>query len=143
MWEILEKIKNYLLKMDFTNLSNFTEKNVVLGVVDLSRYENDIIVSVIPDEEQDAEESFLDGQGINLSFTITVLCRGQKQEILIKNICEYSRQICNILREDCTLGGIVDNLKLEKRKYFLDAGPTSEQMTAVEIPLTVLYEEIF
>lgn len=139
MWEILEKIKEYLLKMDFTNLPNFTEKNIVLGVVDLSRYENNVIVSVIPDEEQDAEESF-SGQGINLSFTITILCRGKKQENLIKQISEYTKQICNVFREDCTLGGLADNSKLEKRKYYLDAGATAEQMAAVEIPMTILYE---
>lgn len=139
MWEILEKIKEYLLKMDFTNLPNFTEKNIVLGVVDLSRYENNIIVSVIPDEEQDAEESF-SGQGINLSFTITILCRGKKQENLIKQISEYTKQICSVFRKDCTLGGLVDNSKLEKRKYYLDAGATAEQMVAVEIPMTILYE---
>lgn len=139
MWEILEKIKEYLLKMDFTNLPNFTEKNIVLGVVDLSRYENTVIVSVIPDEEQDAEESF-NGQGINLSFTITILCRGKKQENLIKQISEYTKQICNVFRKDCTLGGLVDNSKLEKRKYYLDAGATAEQMVAVEIPMTILYE---
>lgn len=139
MWEILEKIKEYLLKMDFTNLSNFTEKNIVLGVVDLSRYENNVIVSVIPDEEQDAEESF-SGQGINLSFTITILCRGKKQENLIKQISEYAKQICSVFREDCTLGGLVDNSKLEKRKYYLDAGATTDQMVAVEIPMTILYE---
>lgn len=139
MWEILEKIKEYLLKMDFTNLPNFTEKNIVLGVVDLSRYENNVIVSVIPDEEQDAEESF-SGQGINLSFTITILCRGKKQENLIKQISEYTKQICSVFREDCTLCGLVDNSKLEKRKYYLDAGATAEQMVAVEIPMTILYE---
>lgn len=139
MWEILEKIKEYLLKIDFTNIPNFTEKNIVLGVVDLSRYENNVIVSVIPDEEQDAEESF-SGQGINLSFTITILCRGKKQENLIKQISEYTKQICNVFREDCTLGGLVDNSKLEKRKYYLDAGATAEQMVAVEIPMTILYE---
>lgn len=139
MWEILEKIKEYLLKIDFTNIPNFTEKNIVLGVVDLSRYENNVIVSVIPDEEQDAEESF-SGQGINLSFTITILCRGKKQENLIKQISEYTKQICNVFREDCTLGGLVDNSKLEKRKYYLDAGTTAEQMVAVEIPMTILYE---
>lgn len=139
MWEILEKIKEYLLKMDFTNLPNFTEKNIVLGVVDLSRYENNVIVSVIPDEEQDAEESF-NGQGINLSFTITILCRGKKQENLIKQISEYTKQICSVFREDCTLGGLVDNSKLEKRKYYLDAGATADQMVAVEIPMTILYE---
>lgn len=139
MWEILEKIKEYLLKMDFTNLPNFTEKNIVLGVVDLSRYENTVIVSVIPDEEQDAEESF-NGQGINLSFTITILCRGKKQENLIKQISEYTKQICSVFRKDCTLGGLVDNSKLEKRKYYLDAGATTEQMAAVEIPMTILYE---
>lgn len=139
MWEILEKIKEYLLKMNFTNLPNFTEKNIVLGVVDLSRYENNVIVSVIPDEEQDAEESF-NGQGINLSFTITILCRGKKQENLIKQISEYTKQICSVFRKDCTLGGLVDNSKLEKRKYYLDAGATTEQMAAVEIPMTILYE---
>lgn len=139
MWEILEKIKEYLLKMDFINLPNFTEKNIVLGVVDLSRYENNVIVSVIPDEEQDAEESF-NGQGINLSFTITILCRGKKQENLIKQISEYTKQICSVFRKDCTLGGLVDNSKLEKRKYYLDAGATTEQMAAVEIPMTILYE---
>lgn len=139
MWEILEKIKEYLLKMDFTNLPNFTEKNIVLGVVDLSRYENNVIVSVIPDEEQDAEESF-NGQGINLSFTITILCRGKKQENLIRQISEYTEQICSVFREDCTLGGLADNSKLEKRKYYLDAGATAEQMVAVEIPMTILYE---
>lgn len=142
MYTKLEELKDWLLELDYTgsNLSAPAAKNVVIGTVDLSRYESNLVISIIPENEEESEQyDFSEGQGVQLEVTVTILCRGAKQETLIKRISDYTDLICNSIRKDCTLDNIVEGSAIGTRKFYLDAGTVEQQMTASEITLTLLY----
>lgn len=143
MWELLKSIKDWLISLDWGTLQAPTSKNIALGVVDMSRYESNLIVSILPEEEEEAEENeeFIDGEYVKQSVLVTVFCRGKDQDKNTENICKYSDFISDKVRSDCELGGICQGSGLGTRKFFLDAGAVGEQLTAVEIPLTILYRK--
>lgn len=147
MWEVLEKLKSWILSQNdvFTaaGLKALKEKDIVIGQIDLSRYENEVLVSLYPETSDDTDEyDFIDGQGLKQSVTITVLIRKDKYEKLVEKMCKIESLLCHQIREDVTLGGNFSGCGLGERKFYLDAGAIENQMTAVEIPLTLLYEDI-
>lgn len=142
MWELLNGIKSWLLAINWGSLAAPKQKDVVIGVVDLSRYESNLLISLLPEEESEADDGkFIDGDYVEQSVTLTVLLRGKSNEKLCEGICKYSDLICQKIRDDCELSGIVVGSGLGDRKFYLDAGTVEKQMTAVEIPLTLLYRK--
>lgn len=142
MWEILQKLKQWLLSIDYGSLPAPKNKEIIAGQIDLSRYESKVLISLIPDDEDDASEdenAFIDGIGLKQVITITVLCRGEAQNKLIEKVSKYNEIICDAIRNDVELGGFATGCGIDTRKFYLDAGAVSEQVTAVEIPLTILY----
>lgn len=142
----LHKIKDWLLDLDYGELPAPAERDIICGVIDLSRYESNILISLLPDEEDhatDSENDFIDGQGYKLGATVTVICRGAEQEKLLERISDYCELICTSLDNDCSMGDRFTGTGIGTRKYYLDAGAVENQMTAVEIPLTLLYEHVY
>lgn len=142
MYEKLKELKEWLLTLDYSqiNLPAPKEKNIVLGTVDLSRYESNLIISIIPENEEESDQyNFNDGQGIQLEMTVTILCRGQSQEKLVETMSAYTDFILDEIRKDCTLGNIGEGSAIGIRKFYLDAGTVENQMTASETTLTLLY----
>lgn len=142
MYEKLKELKEWILNLDYSQieLPAPKEKNIILGTVDLSRYESNLIISIIPENEEESEQyNFNDGQGIQLEMTVTILCRGQSQEKLVETMSAYTDFILDEIRKDCTLGNIGEGSAIGTRKFYLDAGTVEKQMTASEITLTLLY----
>lgn len=147
MWEVLEKLKEWILAQNdvFTaaGLKALKEKDIVIGVIDLSRYDNEVLISLYPETSSDTDEyDFQDGQGLQQEVLVTVLIRKGKYETLIEKMCKIESLFCHQIREDVTLDGNFNGCGLGERKFYLDAGAIENQMTAVEIPLTLLYEDI-
>jgi len=146
MIEQLKKIKEWLLSLDYGSLDEPAERDIVCGIIDLSRYESNLLISLLPDDEDhasDSENDFIDGQGYKLGATITVLCRGADQETLLERISDYCDLICTSIDKDCSLDDNFTGSSIGTRKYYIDAGAVENQMTAVEIPLTLLYEHVY
>lgn len=142
MYAKLKELKEWILNLDYSQieLPAPKEKNIVLGTVDLSRYESDLIISIIPETEEESEQyNFNDGQGIQLELTVTILCRGQSQEKLVETMSAYTDYILDEIRKDCTLGNIGEGSAIGTRKFYLDAGTVENQLTASETTLTLLY----
>ena len=147
MESVFKNIKNFLLEKvnplleaeedEEIKLPLFSEKYIVFGQVDLSRYQNKIIVSVIPEDQEEDEEG-LDDYAQKSRFLITFLCSGDKQEKLVQKICRYSECFRIAVLSDALMNGTCDNAEIGKRKFYCDAGAVSGQMAAVEIELTVL-----
>lgn len=146
MYEKLNELKDWLLSLDYSKigLPAPAKKNIVLGTVDLSRYESDLIISIIPETEEESDQyNFNDGQGIQLETTVTILCRGKNQEKLVQVMSAYTDFILDEVRKDCTLGNIGEGSAIGTRRFYLDAGTVEKQLTASETTLTLLYIRYF
>lgn len=146
MWELINGLKEWLMGLDYESigLPAPAEKNVALGKVDLTRYESPLVVSIIPETEENSDQyDYNNGQALQLNVTVTYICRGAEKEKLIENMSKYSELVCDSINKECTLGGIVSGSGLGQRTFFTDAGTVEAQLTAVEIALTLLYIKEF
>ena len=146
METIFKNIKDFLINSvnpllaeaedDEIKLPRFSDKFIIFGQVDLSRYQNKIIVSVLPEEQQESDEGISEYQQTS-NFTLTFLCSGDQPEKLVKKMCRYSECFRKAIIEDALMNETCDNAEIGERKYYCDAGVVPAQMTAVEIGLTI------
>lgn len=143
MKEIYDDIKSFLLTkvnaaIDESGLGvpKFSEKFIVFGAVDLTKYTNKLIVSVLPDNQYEAEGDngdYRTANGVTVSFLVT----GDIYENLVSQVCFYSEIFCKCLYANAGLDGDEDDVVIGERKYYMDAGTLDRQMTGVEVNLTI------
>lgn len=139
---ILEDVNNELsaLEGEGITLPQITEANIVFGTVDLSRYEAQVVVSILP-ETQSQEEGFIDGTAWRSDFTITFLLQNAAYPLLVKRMCRYSCAFKTALAKNPDLDGNVEESELEQIQFFPDTGAVAQQMTAAEISINLITEE--
>lgn len=150
MEEIFNNIKQFILNTvngyitaladETTPMNAILGKNIVFGSVDLSRYDSKIICSVIPESQEENEEE-IGSYKITSDFTVSFLCRGYQQDVLVRQMCRYGAAFRRAVLDDVSLGQTVEQSEIGRRDFFTDAGTVEKQMTAVEIGLTVETED--
>lgn len=145
MEAVMAAIKNYIANNPtaFTQLATEDcpmvaprDIDIVLGTVDLSRYENNIVVSIIGDSSDDTYLSIGDLETEH-QLTVTFLCRGYSPEVLAKQCCRYAEGFRRLIIADQTMESAVDASAVGERRYYPDCGAVEEQMSAAEISVSV------
>ena len=131
--EIAENLKDFLIQ----NYEIFNENNVVIGSVDLSRYEQNNLCVIIPETTQ-LEETDLTGYTQKTRFTISMLFRNAKHNVLISTMEETANAFFKIILSDYSLGGSVTDIEPGDIKYFYDCGTVEKQATGLDIELTII-----
>lgn len=150
MENLAQTIKNFILTdvnaelaglatKDCT-LPTITEKNIVIGTVDLSRYESPVVVSILP-ETQSQEEGFIDGTAWRSDFTITFLFQKAAYSVLMSRMCRYSKAFKTAIAKNPDFDGNAEESELEQIEFFCDTGAVAQQMTASEITINIITEE--
>lgn len=150
MEEIFNFIKAFILSTvngclseyadENTPMNTIEERNIVFGSVDLSRYDAKIICAVIPESEEE-DESEIGAYKKTSDFTVSFLCKGYAQEVLVRQMCRYGAAFRRAVLDDVSLGQTVEQTEVGRRDFFTDAGTVEKQMTAVEISLSVVTED--
>lgn len=130
------------LSDDDTPMTGLTEPDVIIGPVDVSRYEQNVICSLLPSEEQETEEGTLNAEESASHIIVTFICQGVEQEILARQAFRFAQGLWNALFFDDTLGGKVNGFNIGQRRFFLDSGPVKGFLSAVEIDLTLFNETL-
>lgn len=139
---ILNTVNGYITELadEETPMNEITEKNIVFGSVDLSRYNSKIVCSILPDSQEEDEEE-IGSYKITSSFTVTFLCKGYPLEVLVRQMCRYGVAFRRAVLDDVSLGQTVEQAEINRREFFTDAGTVEKQVTAVEIGLAVITED--
>lgn len=153
MEELLIALKSFIIAHGeyFTELASedvpmyaFTEGNVILHPVDLNRYEQDQICVLLPDLQDDDDETSTNAYLRTQSqFTVAFINRGYDAETLIKQSCRYLKGFMRMMMDNPTLGGLIEDYSFGQRTFYPDAGAVENQLSAVEITLTFLTEEAY
>lgn len=123
-------------------LPTIAEKNIVLGTVDLSRYESLVVVSIIPDKVEPSGgglDEFKDRE----IFVVTMIFQKAAYPALVKRMFRYAKAFRRALEKSANLGGAVDDSGLAKVEFFPDTGSGGQTATAFEAEIwTEKSEEI-
>ena len=159
MEQIAEAIKKFILvdvNAELTELSSegvtlpaITEKNIVFGTVDLSRYESAVVVSILP-ESQEPDEEFINGFSDRSEFTVTFLFQKDKYSTLVKRMFRYAKAFRTAQAKNPELNNIdgtaelgVEESEITQIQFYPDTGAVAQQMTAFEISIYTDTEEAF
>ena len=150
MEEIFARIKEFILSAvnsriegladETTPMCAVEERNIVFGAVDLSRYDAKVVCAVIPESEEEDEQE-IGAYKVTSEFTVSFLCRGYPQEVLVRQMCRYGAAFRRAVLDDGSLGQTVERSEIGRRGFYTDAGTVGGQMTAVELGLTVETED--
>ena len=147
---VAEKLKNFILQ-DVNKVLNglstqkvplpaLTEKTVVVGVVDLSRFQTKSVCSILP-EEQDIDDGYINGIGVQSRFTVTLLFQKSDYETEVKQMFRFTAAFRDAWKENPCFNDTIRESTIENIKYYPDAGNVPFQMTAVEITFVISTDE--
>ena len=148
MEQIFKGIKDFLLNSvnpildefedeEIANLPQFSSKFIVFGAVDITKYSNKIIVSVLPESQEEDEYGNVE-YGAQSRFLVTFLVSGDTYENLIRKSCRYAAAFRKSLLTDPNMDGAAEDSEIGERRFYPNAGTDNKQISAVEIDLTIL-----
>ena len=147
MEQLFKNIKDFILTTVNDVLPNFedetvklpkiTDKQIVFGVIDGLKNQQDVVVSVLPESQEEAEEQFLCGVTMTNNFTVTFAFRGEKYDVLVKRMCRYVSAFKKALFLEPKLNNTVNDTELGIIKFYSDCGTVEKTMTAAEIDLNI------
>jgi len=139
---ILETVNGYISESadETTPMNEIEESNIVFGAVDLSRCSAKVVCAVVPESQED-DESEIGAYKIGSDFTVSFLCKGYPQDVLVRQMCRYGEAFRRAVLDDVSLGQRVERADIGRRDFFTDAGAVERQMTAVETGLSVVTED--
>lgn len=146
MEKIFEKIKKFIL----TSVNHYIEEettkdvpltkinagDIIFGQVDLLKYKNNILVAIVPIKQENGDSELADYEE-NSNFVVSFIARFSQSEILIKQMCRYAFCFKKAIYNDGSLGNTVDDVTINTAKFYSNAGTVENQMSAVEIDISV------
>ena len=151
MEEIAEAIKSFILEdvnaellgleSEGVTLPQIAESNIVLGTVDLSRYESKVIVSILP-ETQEPDEEYINGFSDRSEFTVTFLFQKEKYPLMVKRMFRYAKAFRKAQAKNSDFDNSVEDSEITQIQFYPDTGAVPQQMTACEISLYTDTEEV-
>ena len=151
MEEIAEAIKSFILEdvnaelsgleSEGVTLPQIAESNIVLGTVDLSRYESKVIVSILQ-ETQEPDEEYINGFSDRSEFTVTFLFQKEKYPLMVKRMFRYAKAFRKAQAKNSDFDNSVEDSEITQIQFYPDTGAVPQQMTACEISLYTDTEEV-
>ncbi len=131
--ECAESLKKFIIK----KLDGFTEQNVLVGSVDLSRYEQKNLCLILPEKSEIVDTNIGRGYDCNTTFTISFLFRGKSHSELVEKMEGMADSFQKLILGDYSLGSNVTDITPGEIKYYYDCGTVEKQATGLDIELTI------
>lgn len=128
-----------LKKFIIANISGFTEKNTLIGAVDISRYNSNLSLCVIVPEKTTLSKSYVQGSfEISTSYTISFLFRNKTHSELIEQMENTAEVFLQKIQTNLTLNADVTDASFDGVEYYYDCGTVEKQATGLDIKMTIL-----
>lgn len=132
-----QSLKNFIAK----NLDGFSENNVIIGSVDLSRFPQKNLCVIVP-ETMEVVEQYIDGSfEAKTSFTLSFLFRGEKYAALVEKMETRADEIQKLIMNSLSLENAIISAELEKIEFYYDCGTVENQATGLDIKMTITEEK--
>lgn len=109
---------------------------IIVGVADLSRYNQKVVCAIVPGKTEESEGNIADAEEEH-SITVSFMFTGKEYPRLVSGMFRYAEAFKAMLRDNPSMGRQVLSTTIGSTEYFPDAGSIEKQMTAAEIELTV------
>lgn len=131
---IAEALKSYII----ANIDGFTDKNVVIGKADLSRYDSKTSLCAIVPETSEITKAYTAGSfEVSTKLTVSFLFRGGKYKALVDKMSGTADAFMRAVMKSLSLGNTVTGADIGQLEYYYDTGTVDEQATGLDVNLTI------
>lgn len=147
MEEVFNALKRFIENRLPSKIKEFADgktpmpqpSKIVFGVVDVSRVDGKVTCVIVPEDEEEQEATQTKGVK-RATVTVSFICKGNKYDVLLRQMCRYAKAFEEIIRSDWNLGGEVNDAEIVRTDFFPDAGATAATAAASEIQVRIWTE---
>lgn len=138
---LISELGPYLAELtdSSTPLPAFTEKNCVVGAVDLDLYKTSQVCFITPDY-QDSTELTIDNREERTTVQILVCVRQNKKDVLFRQAMRYGGAIKKAIKNDYTIQNNFDQATINRFEYFDQVEAFDGNVQAVVLELNIVNE---
>lgn len=140
---IAEELNDYLAEDEDNKglLEEINEDNVVIGFPELDSMKKNTMFYITPDYEEITDLS-MGTDFASLNSDIYIMCKGAKNETLIKKVFGYYTALYALIRDNQTLDNFVDFSRINNMDFY-PAVTSSTTMTAIEASTSIQWSKCF
>ena len=140
---IATELNNYLSEDEDNHdlLEEINADNVVIGFPDLDNMKKNTMFYITPDFEEITDLS-MGTDFASMNSNLFIMCKGAKNEILIKKVFGYYTALYALIRDNQTLDNFVDFSRINDMDFY-PAVTASTTMTAIEVSISIQWAKCF
>ena len=140
---IAEQLNDYLAEDEDNKdlLEEIDENNVVIGFPELDSMKKNTMFYITPDYEEITDLS-MGTDFASLNSDIYIMCKGAKNDVLIKKVFGYYTALYALVRDNQTLDDFVDFTRINNMDFY-PAVTASTTMTAIEASTSIQWSKCF
>ena len=140
---IATELNNYLSEDEDNHdlLEEINADNVVIGFPDLDNMKKNTMFYITPDFEEITDLS-MGTDFASMNSNLFIMCKGAKNEILIKKVFGYYTALYALIRDTQTLDNFVDFSRINDMDFY-PAVTASTTMTAIEVSISIQWAKCF
>ena len=139
---IAAQIENYYAEADDRELlEEITEDNVVIGFPELDSMKKNTMFYITPDYEE-IQDLSMGTDYASMNATVYIMCKGSKNETLIKKVFGFYTALYALIRDNQTLDNYVDFSKITSMDFY-PAVTASTTMAAIETNVNLDWAKCF
>lgn len=140
---IVEQLANYYDQDEEYRdlLEEISEANVSIGFPEIDSMRKNVMFYIQPDYEEISDLS-MGTDFASLNATVYIMCKGSKNETLIKKVFGYYTALYALVRNNQTLDGFVDFTGINSMDYY-PAVTASQTITAIEVSTNIQWSKCF
>jgi len=122
-------------------LEEISEANVTIGFPEIDSMRKNVMFYIQPDYEEISDLS-MGTDFASLNAVVYIMCKGSKNETLIKKVFGYYTALYALIRNNQTLDGFVDFTGINSMDYY-PAVTASQTITAIEVSTNIQWSKCF
>ena len=122
-------------------LEEINADNVVIGFPDLDNMKKNTMFYITPDYEEITDLS-MGTDFASMNSNLFIMCKGAKNETLIKKVFGYYTALYALIRDNQTLDNFVDFSRINDMDFY-PAVTASTTMTAIEVSISIQWAKCF
>lgn len=140
---IATELNNYLSEDEDNHdlLEEINADNVVIGFPDLDNMKKNTMFYITPDFEEITDLS-MGTDFASMNSNLFIMCKGAKNETLIKKVFGYYTALYALIRDNQTLDNFVDFSRINDMDFY-PAVTASTTMTAIEVSISIQWAKCF
>jgi hypothetical protein len=134
-------LNNHILQSEEFTIEEISAENILVDYPDTDSMKHSTMFYIVPDTETFGALTTCSDLA-EMSITVFILCKKDKQENLIKKVFAYFSAFYSCIKEDVSLDSFVDTTNLASMEFY-PAVEANKSIVGAEIQLNIQFTKDF